>query len=238
MIEIYGFTPSWGLPDISPFVTKVVNYATMADVPFEYKIQPLDSLGSVSPTAKLPYLIDEGVQINDSTTIVEHLKDKFGDKLDSTLSAQDKAVGLAFQRLVEENVYWSGVIYARWRNMEVFSLYLPSFVPPGQEPAPEFLEAMSAYREKIWGAAAGHGMGLRTGEDVLSNLKADIDALSDFLDTKDFFLGSEPTSYDATIYATVRHITDVPWHWEGRDYLLSKQNLVAYADRMRERYSI
>ncbi len=238
MIEIYGFTPSWGLPDISPFVTKVVNYATMAGIPFEYKIQPLDTLASASPTAKLPYVVDDGVQINDSTTIIEHLKDKYGDKLDSTLSQSDRAVGLAFQRLVEENVYWSGIIWVRWRNMEVFSLYLPSFVPPGQEPAPEFLEAMAAYREKIWNAAAGHGMGLRPDAEVLDSLKADIDALSDFLDTKDFFLGSEPSSYDATIYSTIRHITDVPWHWEGRDYLLSKKNLVAYADRVRERFGI
>lgn len=238
MIEIYGFTPSWGLPDISPFVTKVVNYATLAGIPYEYKIQPLDSLHSASPTAKLPYLVDEGQQINDSSTIIDHLKDKFGDKLDSTLSEVDKAIGLAFQRLVEENLYWSGIIYARWRNMEVFSLYLPSFVPPGQEPAPEFLEAMAAYREKIWSAAAGHGMGLRTDEDVLSNFKSDIDALSDFLGDKGYFLGPDPTSYDAAVYSTVRHIIDVPWHWEGRDYALGKKNLVAYADRVRERFGI
>ncbi len=238
MIEIYGFTPSWGLPDISPFVTKVVNYATMAGVPFEYKIQPLDTLAATSPTAKLPYIVDEGEQINDSTTIIEHLKEKYGDKLDSTLSAQDKAVGLAFQRLVEENVYWSGIIWVRWRNMEVFSLYLPSFVPPGVEPEPAFLEAMAAYREKIWSAAAGHGMGLRTDQDVLDNLKADIDALSDFLDTKDYFLGQDPSSYDATIYSTIRHITDAPWQSEGRAYLLTKPNLVAYADRVRDRFGI
>ena len=192
MIEVYGFTPSWGLPDISPFVTKLVNY----------------------------------------------LKDKYGDKLDSHLSESEKAVGLAFQRMVEENVYWSGVIYARWRNNEVFSVYLPSFVPPGQEPAPEFLEAMGAYREKIWGAAGGHGMGLRTGDDVLDNLKADLDALSAFLADKPFFMGTEPTSYDATVYSTFRHIADVPWDWAGRDYARSKANLVAYAERMKARYGV
>jgi isoprene-epoxide---glutathione S-transferase len=238
MVEVYGFTPSWGLPDISPFVTKVVNYLTMADIPFEYKIQPLGTLATVSPTAKLPYILDDGKQINDSTTIINYLKDKYGDKLDSNLSDSEKAVGLAFQRMVEENVYWSGIIYARWRNPEVFAVYLPSFVPPGQEPAPEFLEAMGNYRLKIWGAASGHGMGLRTDEDVLVNLKVDLDALSAFLADKPFFMGEEPTSYDATIYSTFRHIADVPWDWAGRDYARSKSNLLAYAERMNARYGV
>jgi len=133
-VTVYGFVPSWGLPDISPFVTKVVNYLTMAGIPFTYEIQPLATLAEKSPTAKLPYIVDEGEQINDSTTIVTHLQATYGDKLDSHLSDADKAVGLAFQRTVEENVYWSGIIFPRWRNDEVFAVYLPSFVPPGEEP--------------------------------------------------------------------------------------------------------
>ena len=97
---------------------------------------------------------------------------------------------------------------------------------------------MAAYRRKIWGAASGHGMGLRTDDDTLDNLKADLDALSAFLADKPFFMGTEPTSYDATIYSTFRHIADVPWDWAGRDYARSKANLVAYAERMKARYGV
>jgi len=238
MVEIYGFVPSWGLPDISPFVTKVVNYATFAGIPFEYKIQPLDTLGQQSPTAKLPFIVDDGEQINDSTTIIKHLKAKYGDKLDGNLTGTERAIGLAFQRMVEENVYWSGIIYPRWRNDEVFSVYLPSFVPPGQEPAPEFIEAMLAYRQKIWGAALGHGMGLREGDDVLQILKDDLDAISTFLGDKPFLLGPDPTSYDATVYSTFRHIADVPWDWAGRDYARSLTNLAEYSKRLQDRFGV
>jgi isoprene-epoxide---glutathione S-transferase len=77
----------------------------------------------------MPFIRDEGKQVNDSTSIINYLKDKYGDKLDSHLSESEKAVGLAFQRMVEENVYWSGIIYARWRNNEVISVYLPYHRP-------------------------------------------------------------------------------------------------------------
>lgn len=234
MIEVYGFTPSWGLPDISPFVTKLINYMTMTGVPFEYRMQPLDTLAEASPTAKMPFIREDGKQINDSTTTINYLKDK----LDGHLSEQEKAVGLAFQRMVEENVYRSGIIFPRWRTPEVFSLYLPSFVPPGETASPELLEAMEAYRQMIRGASLGHGMGRREPADALVNLQSDLDALSAYLGDKPFFLGAEPTSYDATVYSTFRHLTDGPWDWEGSRYAASKTNLVAYAERMRNRYGV
>lgn len=240
MITVHGYVPAWGLPDISPFVTKVVNYMTMADIPFEWKPQSLATLGSDSPTAKLPYIIDDGVQINDSTRIIQYLQEKYGDKLDTHLSATDKAVGLAFQRMVEEYTYWSGVIEPRWPTVERFEIYVPYIVggPQLSELPQEVQDALLAFREKIHDEHLKHGMGLRSHEDIVQCLQEDLDALSTFLGDKPFFLGEEPTSYDATIYSTFRHIADVPWDWAGRDYARSQANLVAYADRMRARFNV
>ncbi len=36
MIKVYGYVPAWGLPDISPYVTKVVAYMTFAGIAFEH----------------------------------------------------------------------------------------------------------------------------------------------------------------------------------------------------------
>ena len=241
MITVYGYVPAWGLPCISPFVTKVVNYMTMTGIPHEVKPQDLSRLGTDSPTAKLPYIIDDdGTQVTDSTRIVQYLQDKFGDKLDSHLSASDKAVGLAFQRMVEEYTYWSGVIEPRWPTVEKFKIYVPYITGgPGLDELPqEVQDALLAFREKIHDQHLKHGMGLRTHEDIVKCLAEDFDALSDFLGDKPFFLGEEPTSYDATIYSTVRHVTDSPWDWAGRDYARSKTNLIAYADRMRSRFDV
>ena len=168
---------------------------------------------------------------------MQYLKESYGDKLDAQLSETDKAVGLAFQRIVEEYTYWSGIIFPRWHNEEVFETYIP-FLVPGVRIEPGARAGLLAFRVKIADEAEKHGMGLRPDSDVLRCLQEDLDALSDFLGTKPFFLGEEPTSYDATIYSTIRHITDVPWDWAGRDYARSKANLVAYADRMRARFNV
>ena len=240
MITVYGYVPAWGLPDISPYVTKTINYLTMAGLPFEYRNQDLGTLGTDSPTAKLPYIIDDGVQVNDSTRIIQFLQEKYGDKLDTHLSATDKAIGLAFQRMVEEYTYWSGVIEPRWPTVEKFKIYVPYIVggPQLEELPQEVQDALLAFRDKIHDEHLKQGMGLRTHEDVVKCLAEDLDALSTFLGDKPFFLGEEPTSFDATIYSTFRHIADVPWDWEGRDYARSKANLVAYADRMRARFNV
>lgn len=241
MIKVYGYVPAWGLPDISPYVTKVVNYMTMAGIPFEWQAQDLGSLGTDSPTAKLPYIIDDdGTQVNDSTRIIQYLKQKHGDKLDAHLSPSERAVGLAFQRMVEEYTYWSGIIEPSWPTVERFKIYVPYIVggPQLDELPQEVQDALLAFREKIHDEHLKQGMGLRQHEDIVQCLKEDLDAIADFLGDKPFLLGEEPTSYDATVYSTFRHIADVPWDWAGRDHARSKTTLVAYADRMRARFGV
>ncbi len=50
MFTVYGYVPAWGLPDISPYVTKLVHYLTFAGLPQEWKAQNLATLDEDSPT--------------------------------------------------------------------------------------------------------------------------------------------------------------------------------------------
>ena len=238
MITVYGYVPAWGIPDISPYVTKLVNYLTFAGLDHQHKTQDLATLDVDSPFGKLPYIVDaDGTKVGDSNRIIEYLKAKYGDPLDGDQSPVEAAQTLAFNRLIEEHLYWSGVIQPRWRHEDQFEIYIP-YIVQGAEVTPELREGLFAFRDRIVAEFDGQGMGRRPDDEVLAFLKADIDALSTFLGDKPYLMGESLRSVDASLYSTYRHITDSPWDWPGRDYAASKTNLVAYAERIRDEFKV
>ena len=70
MIVLYGFGPGFGLPEISPFVTKTEVQLKMAGLAYgKEKARPM-----ASPKGQLPYIDDEGEAIADSTFIRAHIE--------------------------------------------------------------------------------------------------------------------------------------------------------------------
>lgn len=239
MIEVYGYVPAWGLPCISPYVTKLVYYLTMTKIPFKYLSQNLVSLDTDAPYGKLPYIINTegGTKTGDSNLIIEYLKEKYGDTLDQDLSPTERAIGLAFDRPVCEHLHWSGIIEPRWRSDEGWETYIP-YIVQGAEVTPELRKALDAFRVRILAGFDGQGMGRRDSAYVLELYKRDIDALSAFLGTKRYVLGDRVRSLDAGVYAMLRHLVDQPQKWKGTGYVDAKVNLVDYMKRMREGYSM
>lgn len=81
-------------------------------------------------------------------------------------------------------------------------------------------------------------MGRRDSGAVLELYKQDINAVSDFLGNKKFFLGDKPHNIDAAAYAMLRHCVDQPQKWEGTGYVETKGNLVQYLERVRGEFGI
>ena len=112
MITLYQFDPAFGLSSGSPFCAKLDLYMRMAGIAFEiapFSIQVLHN----APKGKLPYINDNGKVIADSSLSMDHLKAVYGDPLDAWLTQEQRATALAFQRLMEENLYFA-VLYTRW----------------------------------------------------------------------------------------------------------------------------
>lgn len=239
MIEVYGYVAAWGLPDISPYVTKLVFYLNMVKIPFEYKNQDLTKLDTDSPYGKLPYIIDtaNGTKVGDTNLIIDYLKKTYGNPLDDGLSPADDAIVTAFDRLIGEHLYYSGILEPRWRMDEGWEVYIP-YIVQGAEVGPELRAYLDQFRVRILAGFNGHGMGRRDSKTVLDFYKTDVDALSNFMGDKKYLFDEKPRSVDASCYAILRHLVDQPQKWPGTGYVESKPNLVAYLERMRAQYGM
>ena len=232
MIKLYQFAPAFGLPNPSPFCMKLENYLRMAGLPFE---TPRADLGAFrrAPKGKMPYIEDNGRLLPDSAFIIDYLKVTYGDKLDAELTAEQKAVSLAFRRLMEENLYWV-VLYIRWAEPAGWAHLREAFF--GRLPTPMKWVVAPAARRGLLREMYGHGMGRHTRDEIYAVGKQDVSALADFLADKPFFMGDNPTSLDATAYAFLANLLWVPVESELKQHAQQYPQLGAYCRRMQVRY--
>jgi glutathione S-transferase len=78
----------------------------------------------------------------------------------------------------------------------------------------------------------GQGMGRLPAERVYARAEADVDALSDFLGDKPYFMGDVPRTIDANVLSLLKHVADAPFDFPTRDRVRSKANLMAYIARL------
>ena len=73
---------------------------------------------------------------------------------------------------------------------------------------------------------------------IYRRARTDMDALSNFLGDKQFFMGDKPRWVDASVLSILRQIIDSPFDFDTKDYGASKKNLVAYMGRMKAQFGI
>jgi len=108
MITLYGFGSGFGLPEISPFVTKTEVQLKMAGLAYRKE----RAMPPASPKGQLPFIDDDGEAIADSTFIRAHVERRYGFDFDAGLSLAERAQAWAFERMIEHHVYW-GLVGAR-----------------------------------------------------------------------------------------------------------------------------
>jgi isoprene-epoxide---glutathione S-transferase len=237
MIKVYRYLPGWSVPCISPYVTKVINYMKMTGLDYEPVSQDLTKLDQETPFGKLPKIDDDGETVADSTKIINYLKGKYGDKLDAKLSPETKAQMLAWNRLIDEHLYWVAVIQPRWRETANWEKYLRIIAGSNEVPAP--LRAFADdFRFRILTEFMLGGWGRMPGDVLYERARADIDAISDQINGHSFMMGNQPTSIDAAVSSMLRHIVDTPFEFDTKTYAESKPNLKSYLGHMKERFDI
>ena len=230
MIRLHQFKRQWGIANPSPFCMKVETYLRMTELAYEVieEGSPLNA-----PKKKLPYINDGEKVIPDSGFIIDYLKASYGNPLDGGLSRAQQAEAHLLRRLCEESLLWP-VVYSRWIDSSGWSVIKPAFFgafPPVLRDAVPWL-AQRRVKRMLW----LQGVGRHRPEEIYRLGIEDLAVLAACLGDKSFFLGTAPTSIDAAAYASLANIIAPPIASPLKDYALSQENVVAYCERMRERY--
>jgi glutathione S-transferase len=204
-------------------------YLRMSGLP--YRTAPIDL--RKAPKGKAPYIEDGGKPIADSGFIIDYLKATYGDSLDGWLSAEQQAVALAFTRLLDEHLYWVSV-YTRWFNANNWPKVRAAFF--GDLPAPlrQIIAplARAGLRKQIW----GHGMGRHSHDEIIELGRVDLTAIANQLGSKAYFIGEQPSSIDAAVYAYLANLLWAPFESPLLGHASSHPQLERYCQRMKARY--
>ena len=229
MIKLYTFGPYFGLPDASPFVMKAEMLLKLSSLAYETDTRGFPK----APKGKLPYILDDGALIADSTLIRMHLEKKHGTDFDRGLSTREKGIAWSVEKMLEDHLYWL-IVYWRWMIDENFDKGPRGFF----NRAPALLRPLivSMVRKKVRGNLHSHGIGRHTDAEKMELAARCVDALSQVLGDNRYLMGAQPCGADATVFAFIAGAMPKVFESPLRDKVERTPNLVAYHDRMMAEY--
>jgi glutathione S-transferase len=228
-LVLYQPPRAWGTPNISPFCAKLETYLRITEIP--YTVGPFSR--SKAPKGKVPFISIDGGFLGDSQLIIEKLEQRLAaegkEPLDAGISTRDRAIAHMVRRTLEEGFYFVG-LYQRWQRddgyvhmKDAFKQFIPALVVP-------------LVRRMTTKKLHAQGTGRHTYDEVMAIGSADIDALAELLGDRPFMLGDKPRTIDCTAYAFLEGTAGFPLEGPLRQRIESHANLVAYRQRIRQRW--
>lgn len=233
MLTLYRSGRFGTLGDGSPFVYKLESWLRLAGVEYRSELLPVPELLGTAPRGLIPYVDLDGDRIGDSTSIIDQLREKYGDPLeDSRLSKDQERTGHLVKSLCEHELFYM-MIYGRWidGDPEPFANRIFSFLPEEQRPA-----AIEASKENVDQMLHGYRLGRYEPKFVRQALRTKLAVLSGLLGDNKWLFGPNPSTFDAGLFAilasTIHFPIDNPHVRIAREYA----NLVAYCDRVKREF--
>ena len=221
MITLYGAGEGFGLPEISPYVTKTEVQLKMAGLGYvKATAHPQEA-----PKGQVPFIEHEGERIGDSTFIRLHLEDAFGLDFDEGLDARQRAEAWAVERLAENHLCWA-VTYFRWLVPENFE----------RGPVQFFAGMPEAVKDQVLSqveaAMRANGVARHSEPEIVAVGLKSLASLSAILGDKPYLMGSRPCGADATVFAVLAALYTPEFPCQLRTAALRFANLTAYCDRL------
>ncbi len=223
MITLFGAGPGFGLPEISPYVTKTEVQLQLAGIPYQKE----RATPQQSPKGQVPFISDDGHLIADSTFIRAYLEQKFDFDLDDGLSPAERAQAWAIERMIENHFGWT-LAYTRWLMPENFAKGPAHFFDQAPEPEAMRQEVLT----RVDAALRAVGVGRHSAEEITALGDRSLLALSELLAEKRYLMGDRPTGVDAVAFAMLAGLMTPYFDSPLRRCALSYRNLAAYVDRM------
>ena len=225
MITLYGAGEGFGLPEISPYVTKTEVQLQLADIAYRKVRGDRED----SPKGQIPYIDAGDRRIADSTFIRDFIEQAHGVDLDAGLDAVQRAQAWAIERMCENHLCWVAVTF-RWLDPDNFA----------RGPAHFFASLPDAVRDKVIedvlvqvrANVRSVGIGRHTPPEIVALGERSLAALSALIGDKPYLMGERPCGADATVFAMLAMILTPCFPTELRDRALGYANLVAYTDRL------
>jgi len=229
MITLETFGSMFGLPDPSPFVTKADVLLKMSGVPYQ------SSTGHFrdAPKGKMPFIVEGGKKLGDSTFIRLLLEQKYGVDFDKHLSANEKGIAWTVEKMLEDNLYWA-IVHARWLIDDNFYKGPVHFF----DDAPAFIRPLivSMVRRTVRRNLHGQGLGRHSTAEIATLANKAIDALAAILGDKPYLMGAHKCGADATAFAFTLSMLCPLFDTPIRTHAETHKNLVAYCDRMQQEF--
>jgi glutathione S-transferase len=219
----------WGMPNLSPFCSKLETYLRMAGWRYEWRPSSFRS----APKGKVPYVSIDGQLLGDSQLIIEELERRRGPQaaLDGWLSEEQRGVGRAVRRMLDEGLYFA-MVHLRWGNDAAWQVYKPR-IGRGLGPARHFLPLI---RRSVKKSLHAQGTGRHAPDEIERIAIADFSALAAIIGTREFVLGERPSTCDASAFAFIESVTGFPHPSRPREFVMQEARLMDYRARVRARW--
>lgn len=210
----------------SPFCVKTEVFLRWAGIPYGVKYG-IETGGN----KRLPFVtLHGGHTICDSSAIVSALSASHGVDLDEELGDEERAVALAFQRMIEEHLYFF-VVHGRWAEDAGWAQIMHAY---GMDKMPWFVRTfiLPSVRARIVRNLHGQGVASMDAGQRAARIARDVDALAVYLGDKPFLMGAQRTTVDASLYGLLRFVLSDGVSEAVTQRVRMHPNLVSYVERI------
>jgi glutathione S-transferase len=229
MLVLFGAGEGFGLPEISPYVTKSQVHLKMAGLEYEFRRTRPDE----APKGQMPFIEDRGFRIGDSAYIRSHIEVVHGADLDAGLTAVERAQAFAVEMMCDHQLA-PMVGYFRWLHADNFDLGPAMFF--ADIPEPQRTAVIADVKDRVREAMRAKGIARHQTSEILDQAARAFEAVETLLGDKPYLFGDKPCGADAMAFACLAGIMTPHFETPARDLALTYPTLVAYVERMMGRF--